>query len=84
MKKQTAVEWLEKQLQKEEYIEKFGCVTYIINQAKEMEKQQIIDACGSMYSEDEVKKIALDFFYHWWNSKGTNTEQGFDKWFEQF
>jgi hypothetical protein len=51
MKKQTAVEWLEKQLQKEEYIEKFGCVIYIINQAKEIEKQQIIDACGSMYSD---------------------------------
>jgi hypothetical protein len=49
MKKQTAVEWLEKQLQKEEYIEKFGCVTYIINQAKEMEKQQIIDARNNGY-----------------------------------
>lgn len=36
-----------------------------------------------MYSEEEVRKITLDFFYHWWNSKGTNTEQGFDKWFEQ-
>jgi hypothetical protein len=35
------------------------------------------------YSEEEVRKISLDFFYHWWNSKGTNTEQGFDKWFEQ-
>lgn len=37
-----------------------------------------------MYSEEEVRKITLDFFYHWWNSKGTNTEQGFDKWFEKF
>lgn len=36
------------------------------------------------YSDEEVKKIALDFFYFWWNAKGTNTEQGFDKWFEQF
>ncbi len=36
------------------------------------------------YSEEEVRKITLDFFYHWWNSKGTNTEQGFDKWFEKF
>jgi len=35
------------------------------------------------YSEEEVRKISLDFFYHWWNSKGTNTEQGFDRWFEQ-
>ena len=37
-----------------------------------------------MYSEEEVRKISIDFFYHWWNSKGTNTEQGFDKWFSQF
>lgn len=37
-----------------------------------------------LYSEEEVRKITLDFFYHWWNSKGTNTEQGFDKWFEKF
>lgn len=37
-----------------------------------------------MYSEKEVRKITLDFFYHWWNSKGTNTEQGFDEWFEEF
>jgi hypothetical protein len=35
------------------------------------------------YSEEEVRKISLDFFYHWWNAKGSNTEQGFDKWFEQ-
>jgi hypothetical protein len=60
-KKQTAVEWLEKELQKEEYIEKIGCVTYIINQAKEMEKQQIIDfadnygfdVCGYDYDNAE-------------------------------
>jgi hypothetical protein len=36
------------------------------------------------YSEEEVRKISLEFFYHWWNTKGSNTEQGFDKWFEQF
>ena len=36
-----------------------------------------------IYSEEEVRKISLDFFYHWWNAKGSNTEQGFDKWFEQ-
>jgi hypothetical protein len=36
------------------------------------------------YGEEEVRKISLDFFYHWWNAKGTNTEQGFDDWFEQF
>ena len=37
-----------------------------------------------MYSEEEVKKISLDFFYHWWNAKGNNTEEGFNDWFEQF
>jgi hypothetical protein len=37
-----------------------------------------------MYSEEEVRRISLDFFYHWYNAKGSNTEQGFDKWFQQF
>jgi hypothetical protein len=41
------------------------------------------ESLKTMYSEEEVRKISLDFFYHWWNSKGTNTEQGFDKWFEK-
>jgi hypothetical protein len=43
-KKQTAVEWLEEQL-----IGKNGInvLKDTFNQAKEMEKQQIIDACNS-------------------------------------
>jgi alpha-D-ribose 1-methylphosphonate 5-triphosphate synthase subunit PhnG len=45
---------------------------------------QNIELLKRSYSEEEVRKISLDFFYYWWNSKGTNTEQGFDKWFEQF
>lgn len=36
------------------------------------------------YSEEEVKKISLDFFYHWWNAKGNNSEEGFNEWFEQY
>lgn len=40
MKKQTAVDWLES-LYYPEYIPK-----HIFEQAKEMEKQQIIDACN--------------------------------------
>jgi len=40
--KQTAVEWLEIELKKKGY--NFPYVTLKINQAKEMEKQQIIDA----------------------------------------
>ena len=37
-----------------------------------------------MYSEEEVRKLSTEFFYHWYNAKGNNTEEGFDKWFEQF
>jgi len=36
-----------------------------------------------MYSEEELRKLCLDFFYYWYNAPGNNTEQGFDKWFEQ-
>lgn len=35
----------------------------------------------SLYTEEEVKSIATKFFYHWYNVGGTNTEEGFDKWF---
>jgi hypothetical protein len=37
-----------------------------------------------MYTEEEVRKISIDFFFHWWNTRGNNTEQGFDEWFEKF
>jgi hypothetical protein len=29
------------------------------------------------------KDIAVRFFHHWWNSGGTNTEQGFDDWYAE-
>jgi hypothetical protein len=57
---------------------KFECINDFISGAKWQQEQD-----KNKYSEEEVRKISLDFFYHWWNSKGTNTEQGFDKWFEQ-
>jgi len=37
-----------------------------------------------MYSEEEVKEIAIKFFHHWYNVKGNTPEEAFDKWFEQF
>jgi uncharacterized protein (DUF302 family) len=55
MKKETAVEWLVKELFPDNEI--FGISNALIYQAKKMEKQQIIDACGSMYSEKEVIEI---------------------------
>lgn len=33
-------------------------------------------------SKEDYKKVATSFFYWWWNQGGTNTEQGFDKWWE--
>lgn len=29
---------------------------------------------------DKIKKYCTKFFYYWYNTKGTNTEQGFDEW----
>lgn len=40
-------------------------------------------AKSKMYSEKEVAKLATDFFYFWYNAPGENTEEAFDKWFEQ-
>jgi hypothetical protein len=37
-----------------------------------------------MYSEEETRKIATEFFYHWYNAPGSNTQQGFDEFFEEF
>ena len=31
-----------------------------------------------------IKKIAVDFFYYWWNVQGSNTEQGFDDWWKLY
>jgi hypothetical protein len=72
MKQETAVEWLEKQLQKEEYIEKFGCVIYIINQAKEMEKQQIIDAIIFFKERPHLEINAKQYYNKTYNNENTN------------
>lgn len=34
-----------------------------------------------MYKE-QFKRIATEFFFWWYNSKGSNTYQGFDDWTE--
>ena len=56
-KKKTAVEWYESQLKNLEYnpLEKNGysnAKEKLFQQAKEMEKQQIIDACNQTEFED--------------------------------
>lgn len=33
-------------------------------------------------TEKQIKELAIRFFYDWYNSPGSNTEQGFDAWWE--
>ena len=53
--KQTAVEWLEIELKKKGF--DFPYVTLKIAQAKEMEKQQIIDA----YIEGDINGMMIEY-----------------------
>jgi hypothetical protein len=48
MSKQTAVEWIQQQV-KQQGITHYFSLTEILEQAKEMEKQQIIDAYDKGY-----------------------------------
>ena len=34
--------------------------------------------------EDVIRKVALEFFFYWWNTNGNNTEEAFDEWFPKF
>ena len=79
MEKETIEEAAEKYAKQFDYAEDSSPYNDFIEGGKWRQEQD-----KNKYSEEEVRKISLDFFYHWWNSKGTNTEQGFDKWFEQF
>lgn len=36
-----------------------------------------------IYTASDVAKIATDFFYYWYNAKGTNTMQGFSDWWKE-
>jgi hypothetical protein len=50
--KKTAVEWLTNELQKAGYIPKDSVIMdYVINQAKEMEKQRIDDAFNKGFNK---------------------------------
>lgn len=33
-------------------------------------------------NKDFLKEFATAFFYKWYNSPGTNTQQGFDSWYD--
>lgn len=61
---QTAVEWLIKELKLEGY-------DYTIQQAKEMEKQQIVDAW--IATDNKLQRIAAEQYYNdTYGSKGSD------------
>jgi hypothetical protein len=61
MKKQTAVEWLEDNLQSDmTFMEVLG----LIEQAKEMEKKQIMNAYNLGYWESEDSTKIADMYYN--------------------
>jgi hypothetical protein len=63
--KQTAVEWLEKEFVKlESTIGVHGVMYELIEQAKEMEKQQIIDAYAQGFIESEVMDKGAEQYYN--------------------
>jgi hypothetical protein len=55
-KKQTAVEWLVEQLEVNNYISENA--HWLIDEAKEMEKQQIIDA----YDSKVIERLANEYY----------------------
>ena len=74
-KKQTAVEWIEQEL---EFIVSTEYINQIIQKAKEMEKEQIIDAyyqCGRDNFEHikVINKSATDYYNITYGKETDNT-----------
>jgi uncharacterized protein YihD (DUF1040 family) len=63
--KQTAVEWLIQQLSKEWQLEDRDL--HLIEQAKEMEKEQIINACIYEFADDY--DTAIEYYYETFKSE---------------
>lgn len=40
------------------------------------------DPTNEIPDKEIFKKVAVEFFYHWWNTAGSNTLHGFDEWWE--
>ena len=67
---QTAVEWLVKELKKIPFVNP----KEVFEQAKEMEKQQIIDAW--IATDNELQRMAAEQYYTFtYGSKGSETKQ---------
>ena len=61
---QTAVEWLVEELQEADYIPKDSLIMkYVIEQAKELQKQQIIEfAKKTRYISDDIEQYYNETF----------------------
>ena len=73
----AGAQWKEDQFRNEPFVDYVDrhIVESMVETGKEFVK-------NNWYNEEEVRDIALKFFYHWYNSPGSNTEQGFDEWFK--
>ena len=66
--KQTAVEWLVDELQKADYIPKDSIIMdYVIKKAKEIEKQQIVDAFDNGVEDDGIIDNAEQYYNETFN-----------------
>ena len=75
----TAVEWLEKELLKNGYVNKayynqdsLNHLENLIEQAKEMEKQQILDAWDNGCEDDGIIDNAKQYYNETYGSKGSD------------
>ena len=49
-----------------------------------IEIESRISPVTDQIGEEVIRKVALEFFFYWWNAKGKNTEEAFDGWFPKF
>jgi hypothetical protein len=61
--RQTAIDWLEQKLNNEEIIIYHKLFNYWIKQAKEMEREQIVDAYFKGSQSENAKDKNPEFFY---------------------
>lgn len=47
-------------------------------------KSAIEDNKEKKYTALEMREIAINFFYYWWNTPGNNTYQGYDEWINTY
>lgn len=63
--------------------ERLGIIMFIIGGGQFVQATAWIACRLQNETKRAIKKIATDFFYWWYNQPGTNTQQGFDEWWER-